>query len=522
MYTPAAMLLPARCAVAERAGEYRRRWSSRAGADGQLLVGLVLVAAVLRFATITRQSFWLDESQAVHELRLPFGAMLHAWSATEWNPPLYLLIAWPWAKLLGTGEFALRSLSAVLGVAVVPLLYLTGRDLVSRRAGLMAAGLAAVNPFMIWYSQEAREYMLLMVLCSASLWCFARAWRAPTGRALLWWAVVSALALLTQYFAGFLIAAEGLALVYRARNRASVASLVAMAVVLAPFIPHVLPRFQRSTGFIVSVGLSVRLQQVPVSFGLYPVYQDSATRYGLLGAAALGAAVIALLVVGADDRELRGAGVAALLTAAVVVVPLLLALVGHDDFIARGLMPGWLPLAVVVGAACAAPRARAAGAGLALVLVALFIYGYVRVNSDAQLEKPNWRAVAAALGHATGPRAIVAYDGQFATGPLSIYLPAVAWAGPGAAPLPTGPVLIRELDIVGAAGDTLARRLPGVVIGARTRTVGGYLVVRLRLRRPWTETPRTIVGRAAALLGPAPTGLENELPEPIALSLASP
>jgi 4-amino-4-deoxy-L-arabinose transferase-like glycosyltransferase len=282
MYTPAAMLLRARPAVAERAGEYRQRWRLRAGSDVQMLVGLMLVATVLRFATITGQSYWLDESQAVHELRLPFGAMLHAWTTTEWNPPLYLLIAWPWAKLLGTGELALRALSALLGVAVVPLLYLSGRELVSRRAGVMAAALTAVNPFMIWYSQEAREYMLLVALCSASLWCFARAWRAPTRQALLWWAVVSGLALLTQYFAGFLVAAEGLLLVYRARNRASIAALVSTAVVLAPFVPHVIPHVRRPTGFIVEVALSVRLQQLPVSFGLFPVYQGPGTHYGLI------------------------------------------------------------------------------------------------------------------------------------------------------------------------------------------------------------------------------------------------
>jgi mannosyltransferase len=520
MYTPAAMLLPARSVVAERAGEYRRRWPFRAGADGQLLVGLVLVAAVLRFATITSQSYWLDESQAVHELRLPFGAMLHAWNTTEWNPPLYLLIAWPWAKRVGPGERALRGLSALLGVAVVPLLYLSGRDLVSRRAGLMAAALAAVNPFMIWYSQEAREYMLLVALCSASLWCFARAWRAPTGRALLWWAVVSALALLTQYFAGFLIAAEGVALVYRARSRASVAALAAMAVVLAPFIPHVVPRLQSKALFITDQPLSLRLQQVPVTFGLNTLYQSSAVRYGLLGAALVVAAVIVLLLVGAETAALRGAGVAAALAAFVLLAPLALALAGHDDYLARGLMPAWPPLAVVIGAACAAPRARAGGAVLAVVLLAAFVWAQLKIQSDPGFQRKDWRGIATALGRPARPRAIVAYDGEFATGPLSIYLPDVPWAGPGAAPLPAGPVTIRELDIVGAAGDTLARR-PGIrLIG--THTVDGYEVDRLLLRTPWSETPQTIVRRATALLSPAPPGLDTELPAPILLSLASP
>ena len=72
----------------------------------------------------------------------------------------YLLVAWPWAKVFGTGEVGLRSLSAGLGVGLVPLIYLCGNELVSRRAGLVAAAFAAVNPFMVWYSQEAREYML--------------------------------------------------------------------------------------------------------------------------------------------------------------------------------------------------------------------------------------------------------------------------------------------------------------------------------------------------------------------------
>jgi mannosyltransferase len=521
MYTPAAMLLPARSVVAERAGEYRRRWPCRAGADGQLLVGLVLVAAVLRFATITSQSYWLDESQAVHELRLPFGAMLHAWSTTEWNPPLYLLIAWPWAKVLGTGEFALRSLSAVLGIAVVPLLYLSGRELISSRAGLVAAALAAVNPFLIWYSQEAREYMLLVALCSASLWCFARAWRQPTGRALLWWAVVCALALLTQYFAGFLIAAEGLALVYRARSRASVGALAAMAVVLAPLIPHVLPRLQHKAAFITDQPLSLRLQQVPVTFGLNTLYQSSGVRYGLLGAALLVAVVIVLLLVGAESRQLRGAGVAAALAAFVLLVPLGLALIGHDDYLARGLMPAWLPLALVIGAACTAPRARTGGVVLVVVLAATFLWAQFKIQSDPGFQRKDWRGIAAALGRPAGPRAIVAYDGQFATGPLSIYLPGIPWAGPGAAPLPGGPVTIRELDIVGAVGDTLARPHRGMrLIG--TRTVHGYEVDRLLLRTPWSATPQMIVRRATTLLRPAPPGLDNEVPEPLALSLAAP
>jgi 4-amino-4-deoxy-L-arabinose transferase-like glycosyltransferase len=471
-----------------------------ASAETWILAGLIVLAAVLRFGTLSGQSYWLDESQAAHELGLSFGAMLHAWKVAEWNPPLYLIVAWPWAKVFGTGEAGLRSLSALLGVGLVPLLYLAGRELVSGRAGLVAAALGAVNPFMIDYSREAREYMLLVVLCTASLLFFARAWRRRDTRDLGWWAVLSALALLTQYFAGFLVAAEGLLLVWRLRSRASVVALVAQAVVLAPLIPHVIPRFSQQAAFITSQGLDTRIEQVPVAFALNTLFKTSAVSYGLLGAAALAAIVIALLIIGADDQQLRGAGLAALLAGIVLLVPLALALSGHDDYIARGLMPAWPPLAIVVGAACTAPGAKLPGAALVGVLVAMFVWAQIKIDNDAFLQRPDWRGVAAALGSHTGTRAIVAYDGQFATGPLSFYMPGVPWSGPGESPgTDAGPVTVDELDVVGDRGQPLGR-LTGGVRTISGRDVDGYLVYRFKLPRPTQLTPSQIDARARELL----------------------
>jgi 4-amino-4-deoxy-L-arabinose transferase-like glycosyltransferase len=495
------MLLQARTGASIRART--GRWPAPFGAspETQIVVGLSLVAAILRFATIGSQSYWLDESQAAHELGLSFGSMLGAWNSAEWNPPLYLIIAWPWARVFGTGEVGLRSLSAILGVGLVPLLYLCGAELVSRRAGLVAAALAAVNPFMIWYSQEAREYMLLVVLCTGSLLFFARAWRTQSSRDLLWWGVLSALALLTQYFAGFLIAVEGVMLVYRLRSRASLIALAAQAVVLAPLIPHVIPRLQSPATFITSQRLVLRLQQVPVTFGFNTLYKSPGVSYGLLGAAVLAAVVIALLVIGAGDRELRGAGIAAVLAAGVLLIPLALALAGHDDFIARGLMPAWPPLAIVIAAAGTARRAKLPGAILVVVVVASFIWAGIAIDSTAFYQRPNWRGVAAALGSPTGTRAIVAYDGQFATGPLSYYMPGIPWSGPGEPRgTGTGPVTITELDVI---GNTLDQRstVPGFRL-IDSRTVDGYVVDRYTLPAPRRTTPTQITALAMRLLSP--------------------
>jgi hypothetical protein len=139
---------------------------------------------------------------------------------------------------------------------------------------------------------------------------------------------------------------------------------------------------------------------VPVAFGLGNLYESSAVHYGLLGAAVLAGAVIVLVVIGSDSRELRGVGAAAALAAVVLLVPLVLALLGEDYYIPRALMPAWIPLAVVVAAACTAPRARVAGAVLAAILLASFVYAQVKINDSPQYQRPDWRGVAAALGSA--------------------------------------------------------------------------------------------------------------------------
>ncbi len=484
-----------------------RRGRVRPDADWLVVGGLVVVAAALRFATLTHQSLWFDEAQAVHEMRLSLGAMLSTWSANEPNPPLYFVVAWLWTHVFGAGTAGLRSLSAVLGSATVVLVYLAGRELVSRRASLFAAALVTLSPFMIWYSQEAREYGLLAALSAATLIFFARAWRAPASRRdLIWWTVFSALALLTQYFAIFLVGAQALLLLYRRRDAGVVVALVALAIVEATLIPHLVAHQSHPAGWIDNFRLSVRVRQVPVAFGFSPQYQSpSALSYGLLASAVLAGAMIVLLLVGTDGPELQGAGLAAGLAAFVLLVPLVLALLGHDYYEPRALIPAVIPLAVAVGAACAAPGARVAGGALAVLLGALFVYAAVKITSDHRYQRADWNGVAAALGPARGTRAIAAYDGTFATAPLAVTMPGVAWTGPNQTPqVSQAPVTVTELDVVGGVGQSVSAPLPrGVRLRSSSR-VDNYLVYRFALSRPWRAvTPQEIGQHAARLVGPA-------------------
>lgn len=472
---------------------------SRHPYDLWVVATLVVIGAALRFATIGSQSFWFDEATTVHEMHLSFGGLLHAVRAGESTPPLYFVLAWLWTKIWGTGEVGLRSLSAIAGIALIPIAYLCGRELVSRWAGIVAAALTAVSPFMIWYSQEARAYMLLAALSGLSFLYFARASREPSARNVAWWTAWSTLAILTHFFAAFLVAPEAVWLLISARNRVVLLGSATIAAVQLALLPLLVGDISHPLlGWIKQFPLSVRIEQVPVDFGLSTLYQSSVVNDGLLGAGVLAVLLVILLAIGSGPGERRGAAIAAAVSAVVILAPLVFAELGRDYYVVRNLIPAWAPLAVLVGAACAAPRAQPAGAVLATVLLAGFVYAGIFIDDNPQYQRPNWRAVANALGGSSRTRAIVAYDGSFAQ-PLVLYLHGVPWNPP-----PQKPVDVGEVDVVGDAWQAPSRPLPQGTRLLSSHAVDGFEVDRFAVTPAWRLTPAAVGSRASDLLGPAP------------------
>jgi uncharacterized membrane protein len=187
----------------------------------RIVLALTALAALLRFTTLDVQSFASDESVTAGEiLNIDFLGMLRKILGWESTLPLYYVLAWFWSKLFGTGE-VMRSLSALFGVATVPVAYVLGATLVTRRVGTILAALVAVNPMLVWYSQEARAYALLVLMSTLSLLFVAQALEHPSRRRLALWALSSALALGSHYFALFLLLPESVWLLARARRQFS-------------------------------------------------------------------------------------------------------------------------------------------------------------------------------------------------------------------------------------------------------------------------------------------------------------
>jgi len=141
----------------------RGRWMT-AG----LLVLFLLLAFALRFYGLDAQSLWNDEGTSVALAQRDLVTITQD-AAHDIHPPLYYWLLSGWVRLFGSSETAVRALSACLGVVLVALTYALGRSLVGRRVGLVATFLVAINPFQVYYAQEARMYMLLATLTAAAM-----------------------------------------------------------------------------------------------------------------------------------------------------------------------------------------------------------------------------------------------------------------------------------------------------------------------------------------------------------------
>lgn len=406
----------------------------------QVVLVLTVAGAALRFATLDVQSIWLDESATMILVRRGFTGMLSHLSASESAPPLYYTMVWAWTKVFGIGAVGFRSFSALAGTLTIPVMYLAGRR-ASTRVGLWAAGLAAVNPAMYYYSQEARCYALLILFSAIAFVLWQRALAQPDRRNLALWAGASILAVLTHYFAAFLFIPEAIMLARRAGPRRVLPPGGAVVLVGLALLP--LAVAERGGGsksqWIEESALISRVAETIKQFlvGLYgPVEIFTALIAGLLTAGA-----IALVMLRTDQHQRRWARDVAIVAISALALPLVLALTHVlDVFDGRNVIAAWVPSAVLVAIGLGAKDARRAGTLIGVCLCVLSLGVVVSINLIPGYQRDDWRGAADALPTKLAPGRVIVSE-TFASLPLSIYLP-----GLSTVTQPT--VSTREIDFI--------------------------------------------------------------------------
>ena len=137
------------------------------------VVVLIAISAFIRTRAIAGP-FWIDEGLSVGIASHPFSEIFHA-LREDGSPPLYYLLLHFWMEAFGRSEENTHVLSLLFALLTIPAALWAGWSLFGRRAGYIAAALAAFNPFLVAYAQETRMYSFLALLCLLATGCFALA-----------------------------------------------------------------------------------------------------------------------------------------------------------------------------------------------------------------------------------------------------------------------------------------------------------------------------------------------------------
>lgn len=401
------------------------------------LSAIVILAAILRTAFLSKESLWLDEFGSWW---FSSGDLNRALTAEVTNPPLYYLLLHFWIQLFGTGESALRSLSVLPGVAAVPLTYLLGRRLFSSQVGLVAALYQAVSSFHVYYAQEARTFALLVFFILLSTWILTEALAAPRSLVIPWlaaYALAATVSLYLHFITVFFFAAQALYVALRQPRAVRTMLFYAASAFVAGllFLPWLTTMLTAAAhGRQVRRHLFLKLPQALFSFlfgdTLIPLDERAVQNIaGTLIAylpillTALAASVILLPFCIAAFRRARDG---ALLTAIMAGVPVLLSFLVSfrvmlfDERYLIAASP-FLYLAVAAGVEevfrrspdgrarfLAGLGATAVAAYAALVLLALFNYYF-----NPRFGREQWREAVAALESRGATSDLIVFDPDF-------------------------------------------------------------------------------------------------------------
>lgn len=138
------------------------------------LLLVILLASVLRIYDLGAESLWSDEASSIHGSTQDLATVVAVSGEIHNQPPLYFAFLHFWILLFGTGEAAVRSLSAIFGIVSIFLIYKVGSELFNRKVGLISSFISSISYFHIYYSQEARSYSLLLMLTLLSFYFFIK------------------------------------------------------------------------------------------------------------------------------------------------------------------------------------------------------------------------------------------------------------------------------------------------------------------------------------------------------------
>jgi len=135
---------------------------------------------------------WLDQSR--HAIGGLYSAL---------HPPLQVWLSALLFKLTTVNEFTARLVSAVAGALTLPVIFLIGRQLHSKRLGLLAALLYGLTPFTVFFTRQGQFDSLLTFFLTLSAFFIIKSVEGGSRKHVIGAGIAAGLGLMTKLFVAF-------------------------------------------------------------------------------------------------------------------------------------------------------------------------------------------------------------------------------------------------------------------------------------------------------------------------------
>lgn len=373
------------------------------------VAAIIGIGSYLRLTMLGQQSLWFDEADIVVRAQRPWSEVLSTFTAQGENGPLYNVLLASWVRLVGISEIAVRFPSAVAGILALPTIYLLARRLAGAQAGLVAAGLLAISPYHIWYSQEAKMYAIVTLLALVSTLLMIEGLDSGDRRVWAGYVVVTTIMFYTHVAAVLVFAAQALFVLvtYQKWKTQRKTLAVVAAALTVPYLPIAVWALKVVGGDVptwhADITIVDAIRIIGVKFATFRSTADVEFRSGwLYFLVAVGAA---LWLLGKPSRRTVG-----LLLVSLTLVPgfgiWLVSLrnsVFSDRYIIAALPPYLILIAIGIAYLARSNRGVVPAMVLATLLVAYTWFPVSDVNRSTIAQKEDWRSAYARVAEQAEP-----------------------------------------------------------------------------------------------------------------------
>jgi len=176
-----------------------RQWPDR-----YYIIIIFCIAFLLRLPNLT-ESLWYDETW--YTFIFLNAENIKAVLFNDVHPPLYPLLMRGWIEIFGDSELSIRIPPLIFGMISLGVTFILFRNCFNRKIALLATFMMALSPVHIWYSQDAKNNMLLLMLTVLAAWSLERAWTQKRLRFWFLFTIAAILSLYTNIFALWIISA---------------------------------------------------------------------------------------------------------------------------------------------------------------------------------------------------------------------------------------------------------------------------------------------------------------------------